>query len=66
MKTRRKSQSKERILTYDELKLPRFVNSSQAAKIGNVSLTTEEVMAAGVLSGLSMLIIGHSEKGKKI
>ncbi len=51
-------------LTYEELMLPDVQYSTIAARIGDVELTVLDVIAAAVLSGRSLLIVGHSEKGK--
>ncbi|MBI5332524.1 MAG: hypothetical protein HZB65_03040 [Candidatus Aenigmarchaeota archaeon] len=51
-------------LTYNDLIIPEFVYSRKVGYIGNVEIDIKDALTAVVLSGLSGIIVGHSEKGK--
>ena len=51
-------------LKYEDLSLPGVEYSTIASRIGDAELSVLDIMAAAVLSGRTLLIVGHSEKGK--
>ena len=59
-------------LTYEDLKLPNYVNSSTAVtikvkdgdKLKDLDLTLSDVVAAAELAGLNMLFVSDTGRGK--
>lgn len=51
-------------LKYSDLNLPTFTYSTKIGRIGSVDLDMSDALKAFVLSGLSGIVVGHSETGK--
>ncbi|MBU2523512.1 MAG: hypothetical protein KKE23_04480 [Nanoarchaeota archaeon] len=59
-----KKEQDKKELKYEDLSLPTFTYSTKIGRIGSVDLDMSDALKAFVLSGLSGIVVGHSETGK--